>query len=196
MTKMKYRLYRICRPIIKFIMKLLYRVEIINSEAILKEGGCLLAGNHKHNLDCWTVISATKRTVRFLGKIELFQKYGWLFRNLGVIPVDRKKKNKEAMKEAETTLKNNEMIGIFPEGTFNDTEYLLRPFKMGAVKLASDTGKPIVPFAIIGEYKLFRKSIKIVFGKPYYVKNTDLVKENNHLMNRVIKLMEENNEKK
>ena len=192
---MEYKLYRFVRPIIKFLMKLLYRIEIVGSENIPLEEGVILAGNHKHNLDCMMLISSTKRTIRFLAKKELLDKCGWLFKKMGIIPVDRKRKNKEALNEACSVLNNGGVIGIFPEGTFNDTEYITRPFKIGAVKFSYDTKKPIVPFAIINDYKLFRKSVKIIFGKPYVVKNSDLVYENNRLMNKVIKLMKEDYEK-
>ena len=64
------------------------------------------------------------------------------------------------------------------------------PFKYGAVKIASVADAKIVPFAIIGEYKRFRKGLKIVFGEAYTVKDKrDLTKENVKLMNKVIKLM-------
>lgn len=192
---MEYRLYRIVRPIVRALMKLLYRIEIINSDNI-PESGCILAGNHKSNLDCVLLMSCTKRTIRFLGKIELFKKFGWIFRNMGVIPVNRSVKNREVVCIAEEVLKNDGIIGIFPEGTFNNTEYVTRPFKMGTVKFSYDTKKPIVPFAIINDYKLFRKSVKLIFGKPYVVKNSDLVYENNRLMNKVIKLLKEDYEKK
>jgi len=192
---MEYRLYRIVRPIVRALMKLLYRIEIINSDNI-PESGCILAGNHKSNLDCVLLMSSTKRTIRFLGKIELFKKFGWIFRNMGVIPVNRSVKNREVVCIAEEVLKNDGIIGIFPEGTFNNTEYVTRPFKMGTVKFSYDTKKPIVPFAIINDYKLFRKSVKLIFGKPYVVKNSDLVYENNRLMNKVIKLLKEDYEKK
>ena len=192
---MEYRLYRIVRPIVRALMKLLYRIEIINSDNI-PESGCILAGNHKSNLDCVLLMSCTKRNIRFLGKIELFKKFGWIFRNMGVIPVNRSVKNREVVCIAEEVLKNDGIIGIFPEGTFNNTEYVTRPFKMGTVKFSYDTKKPIVPFAIINDYKLFRKSVKLIFGKPYVVKNSDLVYENNRLMNKVIKLLKEDYEKK
>ena len=187
---MKYRLYRFARPIIKLFMRIFYRVEIIGNDNISNDDGVILAGNHKSNLDCLLLISSTKRTIRFIAKIELMDKCGWLFKRMGIIPVDRKSKNKEAVKEAIDVLKDNGVIGIFPEGTFNNTEYIVRKFRMGAVKMALDSNKKIVPFAIINKYKLFRKSVKIIFGKPYKIKNkNDLKSENIILMNKVIELL-------
>ena len=187
---MKQKMYRILRPIIRFLMKTFYCIEIINNDNIPVSGNCILAGNHKSNFDGFLLLSCTKRTIRFMAKKELFDKFPLFFKSFGLIPVDRKRKNKEAMDEARKVLENNEIIGIFPEGTFNKTEYIVMPFKMGAVKLALDTNSPIVPFAIINNYKLFRRSVKIIFGKPYYITNTnDLKKENIILMNKVINLL-------
>ncbi len=193
---MNCRLYRILRPIAVFLLKVIYRIEIINKENIPNDGPFVFVGNHKHNYDFISLISGTKRTVHFLAKKELIDKHGWLFSRLGIIPVDRSTKNKEAIKSAIELLRNDEVIGIFPEGTFNKTEYVIKPFKYGAVKISSEVNCPIVPFAIVGEYKRFRKGLKIIYGKPYYVKDKqDLTKENVKLMNRVINLMKEKNEK-
>lgn len=192
---MKYRLYSFLRPVITFLMKLVYRIEIIGSENIPKDDGVILAGNHKSNLDCVLLISSIKRTIRFIAKKELFDgKLGFFFKRMGLIPVDRKTKNKQAVSDAIGVLKDNGVIGIFPEGTFNQTEYITMPFKMGAVKMAKESDSYIVPFSIVGEYRLFRKSIKITFGKAYKIKDKlDLKKENITLMNKVIRLMKNGN---
>lgn len=192
---MKYRLYRFLRPIITFLMKFLFRIEIIGNENIPTEGGVVLAGNHQSNFDCVLLISSTKRMIHFIAKKELIDgKLGFFFKWMGIIPVNRKTKNKKAVNEAIKVLKDGEIIGIFPEGTFNKTEYITMPFKMGAVKMAMDSDVKIVPFAIIGEYKLFKKNIKIIFGKPYKIKEKDdLWKENITLMNKVIRLLKNGN---
>ena len=196
---MNSRLYRILRPLAVVLLKGIYRIKIINKNNIPKDGPIIFVGNHKHNYDFISLISGTKRTVHFLAKRELIDKHGWLFSKLGIIPVDRSTKNKEAMEEAIKMLNNGEVIGIFPEGTFNKTEYVIMPFKYGAVKMASVTNASIVPFAITGEYKIFRKSLKIEFGEAYKILDKkDLTKENIKLMNKVIKLMkgEEKSEKR
>ena len=176
-------------------MKVLFRIEIIGSENIPMDGGVVLAGNHQSNFDCVLLISSTKRMIHFIAKKELVDgKLGFFFKKMGIIPVNRKTKNKKAVNEAVRVLKDGEIIGIFPEGTFNKTEYITMPFKMGAVKMALDSDVKIVPFAIIGEYKLFAKKIKIVFGKPYKIKDKDdLWKENITLMNKVIRLLKNGN---
>ena len=193
---MKYRLYRVLRPIAVFLLKLLYQIKVVNKENIPKTGSFILVGNHQHNFDFISLLCGTKRVVHFLAKKELLDKHGWLFSKLGIIPVDRKVKNKEPIDEAVKLLNNGEVIGIFPEGTFNKTEYVIMPFKYGAVRIASVANVAIVPFAITGGYKLFRRKLKITYGKPYYVKDKkDLTKENIKLMNKVINLMREKDER-
>ena len=194
---MKYRLYKVLRPITVFLLKVLYGIKVVNKNNIPKEGPVILVGNHKHNYDFISLISGTKRTVHFLGKKELIEKHGWLFKRLPVIPVDRSSKNKEAIEEAKELVSNNEVVGIFPEGTFNKTEYVIMPFKYGAVKIASDTNASIVPFAITGEYKIFKRNLKIEYGKPYKIEDkSDLTKENIKLMNKVVRLMKGNDNEK
>ncbi len=186
---MKYPLYRFTRIIITIFMRCFYRVQYIHKENIPTNGSFILAGNHKSNLDCLLLISSTNMTIRFMAKAELMKHFGWLFKKMAIIPVNRKTKNKEALDEAYNVLNNNGVIGIFPEGTFNKSEYVILPFKYGCVKMSKETNTPIIPFAIINDYKLFRKSVKIVFDKPYLVKGDDLQKENIILMNKVINLL-------
>ena len=54
---------------------------------------------------------------------------------MGIIPVNRKIHDKNALKTAEEELLNKKVIGIFPEGTINRTDEVTIPFKIGAVKI-------------------------------------------------------------
>ena len=184
-------LYKLLRPLITILFKLLYRPKIVGTENIKSSGGIILAGNHNNNLDGAILISSTKRNIHFLAKIELFKgmkKY--FFDNLGLIPVDRSKRNHKALENACGYLKNGKVIGIFPEGTFGRGKIL--PFKIGAVKMAYETGCEIVPFAITGDFKIFSRNLKIEFGKPIKIKSNDLEKENEKLRNIVVGLVNNN----
>lgn len=183
--------YKIIRPIIK-VYFLLYNPKIIGKENIPKEGRIILAGNHNNNYDCLMLISSTKRCIHFLAKEELFHGFKKIiFSNLGLIPVNRKKKDHRSLNEAIEYLKNEKVIGIFPEGTFGKGKLL--PFKIGAVKMAYDTNTKIVPFAITGDYKLFSKNLKIIFSKPIEVITNDLEKENEKLREAVESLIKGDN---
>lgn len=176
-------LYKIVRPIITFLFKILYRPVIIGKENIPKNGRIVIAGNHTNNLDCIMLISSTKRCVHFMAKDELYKGFKKIiFKNMGIIPVNRRQKDHRSLKIAKDFLNKEMVIGIFPEGTFNRTNDVILPFKIGAVKMAADTSSKIIPFVIKGKYKIFRKSVRIVFFKPIEVNSDDLDLENKRLM--------------
>ena len=187
---MKSILYRTVRTLGYPIFLLLYRPEFEGRNNIPKSGSVILAGNHTNNLDAAIMIAGPKRVVHMLAKKELFKSKisNAFFRSMGCIPVDRKIHDENAKSEAIEVLKNNEVIGIFPEGTVNRTNDIILPFKYGAVSFAKKTGAYIVPFTITGKYKLFRRNIKITYGKPYKVTD-DLEIENKKLMNIITKML-------
>ena len=182
--------YKLMKPLIRFLAFLIFHPKYEGKENLPDKGGYVLAGTHTNNLDCFMLIAANKRQVHFLAKSSLFKGFTKPFMKwMGVIPVDRSRKNPEVMDLSREALKEGRIIGIFPEGTINKTKNLIMPFKYGAVKMASDTKVPIVPFAITGKYKVFGGKLKIKFGKPYYTKG-NIEKSNNELMDKVVSLME------
>jgi len=183
-------LYKIIRPIITPLFKIIFTPKIIGIENIPKNEKIILAGNHTSILDCLLLISCNKRNIHFLAKNELFKgPKKIIFSNMGLIPVDRSKKNPNALKEAYEYLNNNKVIGIFPEGTTEKGRGLL-PFKIGAVKMAKQTNSEIVPFIITGKYKLFSKNLQIKFLNPIKIES-DLKIENEKLRNLIKSNLEE-----
>ena len=150
-------------------------------------------GNHTSKLNAASVVHGCNRPVHILSKRELFDsKIGWFFKCMGCIRVDRTIHDDNAKSEAIDCLNKGKIICVFPEGTVNKTNDIIMPFKYGAVSFAKKTGCPIVPFAITGQYKLFKNKVKIEYGKPYYVKGK-IEKENEILMNKVIELIKGGN---
>ena len=188
---MESRLYRIIRPIVKLFVIVFIRPQYKGLGKIPANGRIILAGTHISNMDALILISATKRNVHFLAKKELWKgPKKILFAHLGLIPVDRKKKNHQALELAENYLNNECLIGIFPEGTTQKKRGLLE-FKMGAVKMAKDTDTKIIPFVIIGNYRLFSRNLKVIFGDEFMV-SADLKNENNRLRETILKMLEDN----
>lgn len=184
-------LYKILIPLNKLFMKL-YSPTYIGLSNIPKKEAVILAGNHTSKLDPQLLMSSTNRCIHFLAKIELFRgikKY--FFKNVGIIPVDRSKKNPQAVNLANKYLLDNKVIGIFPESTINKTDNIIMPFKYGAVKMAKETGAKIIPFSITNEYRLLKKSVTICFGKPYHVTG-NIEEENKILEEKVSKLIRSN----
>ena len=189
-------LYKILIPLDKIFMKIFYRATYIGIENVPKKESVILAGNHTSYLDPLLLMSSTNRCIHFLAKIELFKGIKKIFfKNVGIIPVDRKRKNPEAINLANKYLQDNKIIGIFPESTINKTNDIIMPFKYGAVKMAADTNSYILPFSITHKYKLFKKSVTICFGKPYKVTGNH-EKDNKILEEKVINLIRRNSWKK
>ena len=200
---MNYFIYKVVRFIGRPIYNIVFRPKYYGVENIPSEGAVILAGNHTNNLDAAMMVGAPKRIVHMMAKKELFSNKisNYFFRSMGCISVNRSIHDENAKSEAIDVLKNNEVLGIFPEGTVNKTLYkeneqLILPFKYGAVSFAKKTKAYIVPFAINGKYKIFSKDLKITFGKPYKVIG-DLESENEKLMTIVSKMvLEGRNEKR
>ena len=86
----KYKFYKIVRPLIKSFMKVFFNIKIDGIENLPSENA-VFAGNHTGYLDPLMIISSDKRVFRFLAKKELNESvFGFLFREMGTISVDRK----------------------------------------------------------------------------------------------------------
>ncbi len=178
-------LYRFIRRPLGAIFKAIYKPVIVGKHYIPKSGRIILAGNHTNYFDCILVGCATDRCVHYLAKDELMKgPLGIIFKGLGIIPVNRRTKDKAALQTAIETLNDEKVIGIFPEGTINRTEDIIMPFKFGAVKMSRDAKSDIIPFVITGKYKAFERNVKIQFFEPLKPEE-NLEEANNKLMNIV-----------
>ena len=181
------RFYKTVKPLTTFLIKFLFRPQVVGVENIPKEGRILLAGNHTKWLDPVMLVALTKRQVHFLAKEELYHgKAAFIVKGMGCVPVNRKIHDKNALQGAIDFLNKDLCIGIFPEGTINRTDDVIMPFKIGAVKACSETNTKLIPFVITGKYRLFRKGIKVEFLKPMKI-TKNLEKENQKFMDIVSK---------
>ena len=184
------KLYNTCKIIYTFLLKILFRPKVYGIENIPKEGSLIFAGNHKHAVDPVVVMSSTERIVHYMAKESLFKGiHGKIFKKIGIIKVYRTKSNPVAVMQAEKILENGGTIGIFPEGTRNKTKQELLKFRKGTVVIAQRTGAKILPFAIRGKYRLFRKGLEIEFGKLIDVSNMEIEEANEYLRNKVLELL-------
>ena len=187
--------FRISKGILSVFFKLFFHPKIIGRENIPETGGVILAGNHRHIFDPCMPFISSKRRVDYLAKKELFSGiFGWFFKLVGCIPVDRGHDNTLAKNEAIKVLEEGKVLGIFPEGTRNKTNDILLPFKYGAVSMSKKTNAYIVPFAITGKYKLFNNDLTIKFGKAF-IASSDLDEANNLLSDRIKGLILESSKK-
>ncbi|MFC4302761.1 lysophospholipid acyltransferase family protein [Cohnella boryungensis] len=157
-------LYLTARAILRVIYYLLYRLEARGIDNIPREGPVVLCSNHKSLQDPITLGVWVPRKVHYMAKEELFRIpiFGRAIRAVGAFPVKRGGVSKEAIRTAITLLQGGNVMGIFPEGTRNETVGM---GKRGAVTMAARAKAIVVPVALVGEYRLFRKMLA-VYGAP------------------------------
>lgn len=109
---------------------------------------CVFVANHQSYLDTLVIKLATPSPFMPLGKLEQAATpvLGLIYRYT-VVMVDR---SSEASRKASTermrsVLRQGFSLLIFPEGTMNRTEWLIKPMYDGAFRLAIEAQVPIVP---------------------------------------------------
>lgn len=183
------KFYKRMIKIIRSAFNTLYCPKVEGLENLNLETGFILAGNHKSLLDIPLVATAIEPNIHFMGKKELFENSisNYIFSKLGSFPVDREGIDINAIKTSIRLLKEDEILGIFPEGTRNKGEELL-PFKEGTTRIAMKTKKPIIPFGISGIYKL-RGGITIRFGEAIDFNKINVENQNEYLREKVKELI-------
>lgn len=157
-------------------------ITVIGKERIPTDTPCLFIGNHRSLFDIpVTYIHLPKEThivaKKELSKIPLFR--NWAV-NMGVLFFDRENV-KEGMKmilDGIKILKEGHSILVFAEGTRNrgEGDLPLLEFHEGTFRLASKSGRPIVPVSINNTKNVFeahfpwvRKThVVLEFGEPIY----------------------------
>lgn len=158
--------YSFARSVVKIGLKPVYRIEVIGKENLPAEGSVLLCANHINNLDPLLVGITATRPVHYMAKDELFSVpvIGKIVSHLNAFPVKRGMSDREALRKGLAILKEDKVLGLFPEGTRSKTGEIGKGLA-GAGFFALRSEAVIIPCAIIGPYKTFQK-IKVVYGKP------------------------------
>ena len=164
--KQNKKLYKLVSFILKPIIKLLYPCEVRGLEKLNNlKGGYILCANHLSNIDPVFFILFHPTPICFMAKQELFKNkiLGWFLSSLGAFSVKRGKGDRSALDNAKQVLENEDILGIFIEGTRSKTGEFLRP-KSGAALLAYETKSNVVTACITGtsednKVRLFKKTI-------------------------------------
>jgi 1-acyl-sn-glycerol-3-phosphate acyltransferase len=135
-----------------------FRLEVGGAEHIPATGGAVLASTHVSYFDFMFVglpAYLRGRVVRFMAKQAVFDNpvSGPLMRAMHHIPVDRSA-GTSAFAAARRSLRDGELIGVFPEATISRA-FVPRDFKSGAARLALDTGVPLIPMVVWGGQRVW-----------------------------------------
>jgi 1-acyl-sn-glycerol-3-phosphate acyltransferase len=167
--------YRGIRVFFWILFHTLWPLKIQGVKNVPKKGSAVIVCNHLSMIDPFVVGFAANRMVNFMAKEELFRTpvVGFLIRKVGAFPVDRARRDPASMRIALSVLKENELLGMFPEGTRSTSGEMLE-LRAGAARLASRTRTPIIPAAVINTDKglppgkfLRPARIGVKFGEPF-----------------------------
>ena len=175
--------YWVVKAIIGPVLRIVFRPWAEGAENVPRTGPAILASNHLSFSDHFFAPLPLPRKVIFLAKSEYFTGRGLkgvlsraFFSGVGQIPVDRSggEASQRALRTGLRVLAENDLLGIYPEGTRTPDGRLYRG-KTGVARLALEARVPVVPTAMIGGFE-FQPPGKIAptlrirpgvrFGKP------------------------------
>ena len=169
--------WRGIRPLLKKVL----RVEVVGLDNI-PQSPCIVASNHRSNLDPPVLNMIFSEPLFFLAKEELFKPpLGWLLKHMRAIPVRKNASDIETLEKVISILKKGCKVGIFPEGTRANPGEFMRP-KPGVGLLAIKSGFPVLPVYIHGTDEVLPRgailpklgvSIKVIIGKPKVYKDVE-----------------------
>lgn len=143
--------FLVCKPVLLVVRRRDWR----GLDNIPQEGGVVLAVNHVSELDPLLVaeaVLATGRTPAFLAKSSLFDSaiVGRWFRAAGHVQVDRDH-GRGGFDAALEALRAGTLVVVYPEGSITkNNDGRLMGLKSGAVRLALESGAPLIPVAQLG----------------------------------------------
>jgi len=158
--------YSVVVVIVRFIFKIIFRIKVYgkNQNVDMKNGNYIVCGNHSSMFDPILVAVTHNNHIRFMAKKELFKNpvFRYVLNKLKAFPIDRKGNPLTAIKKSLRILKNNEILGMFPEGT-RVKKLEESNAKGGIAVIAVKTKKTVLPVYIDSSYKFFSK-VNIYYG--------------------------------
>ncbi|MEX2625562.1 MAG: HAD-IB family hydrolase [Ilumatobacteraceae bacterium] len=144
------------------------RFHIDGVDRVPDSGPVILCANHRSYFDVAAIsmmLAKTGRTVRFLGKKEVFDAplVGQLAAAMGGIRVDRGTGSDEPLQAAADALAGGEMVAIMPQGTIPRGPAFFEPTlvgRWGAARLAQLSGAPVIPVGLWGTEKVWPRSAR------------------------------------
>jgi putative phosphoserine phosphatase/1-acylglycerol-3-phosphate O-acyltransferase len=183
------------------------RFEFEGLDNVPTAGSAIIVANHRSYFDSLAVsllIAKTGRTVRFLGKKEVFDAplVGQLAAAMGGIRVDRGTGSDEPLKAAADALMGGEMVTMMPQGTIPRGPAFFDPNlkgRWGAARLALMSRAPVIPVGLWGTEKVWPRSsrlpnvlnltdppvVRISVGEPVELKYRSLDADTKRIMKAI-----------
>ncbi|MFT3854308.1 MAG: HAD-IB family hydrolase [Ilumatobacteraceae bacterium] len=145
------------------------RFDIAGDEHIPRSGPAIIVANHRSYFDSAAMgltIARTGRSVRFLGKKEVFDApvIGPIMSAMGGIRVERGSGSDEPLNAAAEALEKGDLVAIMPQGTIPRGRAFFDPElkgRWGAARLAKMSKAPVIPIGIWGTEKVWPRSARL-----------------------------------
>jgi 1-acyl-sn-glycerol-3-phosphate acyltransferase len=155
---------QIVRVTLRALFGWLFSLRLTGTENIPPDDGAglIVAANHQTYVDPFWVAAPFRQRLRFLAWDAVF---GWpvvgpLMRWLGAWPLQVNRSDARAYRRSVQWIRGGGALVIFPEGGRGTSDGKLQPLKPGAVRLALETGAPILPVTIRGGHRVWPKDRK------------------------------------
>lgn len=170
------------RPVHWLLMRLYFRVEVVEGGRIPREGPALIVPTHRSRWDPVVLYCASGRLLRFMASHDEFVGVqGWFMRHMGTFPVDTRRPSPGVLRHCRELLHEGRVLVVFAEGTiFYYPPGQVHPIKPGAAWLALDCQErtpgaaiPLIPVRIVysERYPRFRTRVRILVQEPIHLAN-------------------------
>jgi 1-acyl-sn-glycerol-3-phosphate acyltransferase len=152
-----------CRPVIRVLSRVLWRIRWRHIEHIPATGGLIVAGNHQTYIDPFWIGSVIKRPIRFLAWDAAFDwpVVGPMLRLLGAWPLNLEGNDPAPIRFSLQWVREGGAVVLFPEGGRGNPDGSMKKFKGGAVRMALEAGVPILPVTIRGAERVWPTTLRI-----------------------------------
>lgn len=174
--------YYMGTTMMRMLLLFFTRLQVKGRANIPRQGPVLIIANHLNQADPPLLTVSLGRRIMFMAKEELFRSrvVGYFARNFGSFPVNRRRPDRQAIRQADRVLADGMALAMFPEGK-RSRKAQLQPAFAGSTLIASrNRGVPILPVGISGTEKikgvtwpLHRPQITVNIGSPFYLPPTD-----------------------
>lgn len=205
--------YAVCFWVVMVVFRIIFSYRTYDKEILrsYKTNGrkFVICANHLSMLDPIFIVMAYGwgRKLTIMGKAELFRNpvFAWIFRSVGVFPVERGKADTAALDKAVEDINTGRGMLIFPEGTRGTGDKMAK-IKSGAFMIAAQTGADIIPVRVIYPTSTrllkFFAPVVVKVGQPILAEDMNLAEggkravraARNMLQERLDSLLEEYNE--
>ena len=167
------------RPLLRVGCRLFWRIRWVGTEHIPQTDGLIIAANHQTYIDPFWIGCQVKRPIRFLAWDAAFNwpLVGTAIRLFGAWPLQLEGIDPGPIRRSMQFVRDGGSVMIFPEGGRGNPDGSMKRFKPGAVRMALETGAPILPVTIRGGHLVWPSTyrfprlrrVEIIYHPPIVI---------------------------